>query len=98
MQRRDLRLHMVWGDTVAAGGSVDDHKERVDDLKVKLKENIDVGRVERVDVADGQVVDTYLHRQEGRGVNAVVVVLEADDPQLYTQVRQRVRPRVRVRA
>ena len=73
-------------DTVANGGSVDDHKERVDDLKVKLKENIDVGRVERVEVADGQVVDTYLHKQEGRGVNAVVVVLDGGDAELAHEV------------
>ena len=42
-------------DTVAAGGSVDDHKDLVDDFKVTLKENIEVGRVEKVDIAEGQV-------------------------------------------
>jgi len=73
-------------DAVAAGGSVDDHKERVDDLKVRLKENIDVGRVERIEVADGQIVDTYLHKQEGRGVNAVVVVLDGGDAELAHEV------------
>jgi elongation factor Ts len=73
-------------DTVAAGGSVDDHKERVDDLKVTLKENIDVGRVERVEVAPGQVVDTYLHKQEGRGVNAVIVALDGGDAELAHEV------------
>jgi len=72
--------------TVLAGGSVDEHKERIDDLKVKLKENIDVGRVTRVDVAPGQVVDTYLHKQEGRGVNAVIVVLDGGDPELAHEV------------
>lgn len=71
---------------VANGGSVDDHKERVDDLKVTLKENIDVGRVERVEVADGQIVDTYLHKQEGRGVNAVIVVLDGGDATLAHEV------------
>jgi len=73
-------------DAVAAGGSVDDHKERVDDLKVKLKENIDVGRVERVEVDAGQVVDTYLHKQEGRGVNGVIVVLDGGDVTLAHEV------------
>ncbi len=73
-------------DAVAAGGAVDDHKERVDDLKVTLKENIDVGRVERIEVADGQVVDTYLHKQEGRGVNAVVVVLDGGDAELAHEI------------
>ncbi|HEX4866305.1 MAG TPA: translation elongation factor Ts [Acidimicrobiales bacterium] len=72
--------------TVLAGGSVDEHKERVDDLKVTLKENIEVGRVVRVDVAPGQPVDTYLHKQEGRGVNAVVVVLDGGDAELAHEV------------
>jgi elongation factor Ts len=73
---------------VAAGGesAVDAHKDAVDDLKVTLKENIDLGRVVRVEVGAGQVVDTYLHRQEGRGVNAVVVVLEGGDAELAHDV------------
>jgi elongation factor Ts len=73
-------------DAVVADGSIDAHKELVDDLKVTLKENIDVGRVIRLDVAEGQVVDTYLHKQEGRGVNAVVVVLEGGDQELAHEV------------
>ena len=73
-------------DTVAAGGSVDDHKDLVDDFKVTLKENIEVGRVEKVEVADGQAVDIYLHKQEGRGVNAVIVVLDGGDEALAHEV------------
>ncbi len=73
-------------DAVASGGSVEDHKERVDDLKVKLKENIDVGRVERVEIGVGQAVDTYLHKQEGRGVNGVIVVLDGGDVALAHEV------------
>jgi elongation factor Ts len=73
-------------DTLAADGSLDAHKERVDDLKVTLKENIDVGRTERIEVADGQAVDVYLHKQEGRGVNAVVVVLDGGDEALAHEV------------
>jgi elongation factor Ts len=72
--------------TILGGGSADEHKEQVDDLKVTLKENIEVGRVVRVDVAPGQVVDTYLHRQEGRGVNAVIVVLDGGDQELAHEV------------
>jgi elongation factor Ts len=71
---------------VVADGSVDARKEQVDDLKVKLKENIDVGRVVRIDVAPGQVVDTYLHKQEGRGVNGVIVVLDGGDAELAHEV------------
>jgi elongation factor Ts len=72
--------------SVVAGGSVDEHKERVDDLKVTLKENIDVGRVLRVEVGAGQAVDTYLHKQEGRGVNAVIVVLDGGDAELAHEI------------
>ena len=61
-------------------------KERVDDLKVTLKENIDVGRVLKVDVAPGQALDTYLHKQDGRGVNAVIVVLEGGDAELAHEI------------
>jgi elongation factor Ts len=69
-----------------ADGSVDVHKERVDDLKVTLKENIDVGRVVRLEVEPGQVVDTYLHKQEGRGVNAVLVVLDGGTAELAHEI------------
>ncbi len=65
-------------DAVAAGGpgAVDGFAARIDDLKVTLKENIELGEVVHVAKADGQVVDTYLHVQDGRGVNGVIVVLE----------------------
>jgi elongation factor Ts len=71
-------------DSVAEGGegAVDAHKDAVDDLKVTLKENIEIGRVARVEASDGEVIDTYLHRQEGRGVNAVVLVLAGGTPEL----------------
>lgn len=69
-----------------AGGSTDALKEKVDDLKVTLKENIDIGRVTRVDVQPGQAVDTYLHKQEGRGVNGVIVVLDGGDEALAHEV------------
>ncbi len=47
--------------------------DEIDDMKVLLKENIELGRVVRVEPAAGSVVDTYLHRQDGRGVLGVVV-------------------------
>ncbi len=79
-----IALTQQLADSVAARGeaAVDGHKDAVDDLKVTLKENIQVGRVVQLEVAEGQVVDTYLHRQEGRGVNGVVVVLQGGTPEL----------------
>lgn len=47
----------------------------VDDLRISLKENIEVGRVIRFEKAEGSVIGTYLHQQSGRGVNAVMVEL-----------------------
>jgi len=63
-------------------GAVDSHAAELDDLKITIKENIELGRVERIDAAEGNTLDTYLHTQDGRGVNAVVVEgsgVSADD-------------------
>ena len=57
-------------------GAVDGYKDAVDDLKITTKENIELGTVVRFEAADGNVLDTYLHRQDGRGVNAVLVELQ----------------------
>jgi elongation factor Ts len=56
--------------------------EEIDRLRATLKENISVGRVIRLVAEPGQVIDTYLHQQAGRGVNAVVVVLEGGSDEL----------------
>lgn len=58
----------------------------VDDLKVTLKENIEVGQVVRFEVAAGHVADSYLHKQNGRGVNGVLVELEGGDAELAHEV------------
>jgi elongation factor Ts len=49
--------------------------DEIDTLKITLKENISVGRVVRIEAPADGVVDSYLHLQAGRGVNAVVVAL-----------------------
>jgi elongation factor Ts len=63
---------------VAAKGedAVGELSDEIDRLRTTLKENISVGRVRRLVAESGQVVDTYLHQQAGRGVNAVAVVIE----------------------
>ncbi|MEY2423609.1 MAG: elongation factor Ts [Acidimicrobiaceae bacterium] len=63
-------------------GAVDNYKDQVDDLKLTTKENIEVGKVARVEAHEGNVLDTYLHRQDGRGVNAVIIELEGGTPDL----------------
>lgn len=47
--------------------------EKIDDLKLTKKENIDIGSIELIEAAEGNLLDTYLHIQDGRGVNGVVV-------------------------
>lgn len=61
---------------------VSDRQGRLDDLKITLKENIELGQVVRVEASDDQVVDSYLHIQGGRGVNGVLVVLAGGNNQL----------------
>ena len=63
-------------------GAVDDFKDRVDDLKVSIKENIELGEVVYFDGAGGNILDTYLHVQNERGVNAVLVELAGGTDEL----------------
>ena len=60
--------------------------DAVDDLRIKLKENIELGRVVRFEAAPGHVLDTYLHVQSGRGVNGVLVELAGGTPELAHDV------------
>lgn len=54
----------------------------LDDLRIAKKENIELGQVVRFEAADGNVLDSYLHLQDGRGVNAVLVELDGGTPEL----------------
>ncbi len=67
-------VQVLAGSVLDAGvGAADRHAAEIEDLKLTLKENIQVGVVERLKAADGNILDSYMHRQDGRGVNAVVV-------------------------
>jgi elongation factor Ts len=63
-------------------GAIDSHKDAIDDLRLTLKENIEVGQVARFVAEPGHVLDAYLHIQNGRGVNGVLVELDGGDPEL----------------
>jgi elongation factor Ts len=63
-------------------GAVDSRKDAIDDLKVTLKENIELGRVMRFDAPPDHVLESYLHVQNGRGVNGVLVELAGGSPEL----------------
>ena len=50
-----------------------DHSAKIYDLKIVLKEKIEVGETIRFEAASGNVLDSYSHIQGGRGVNGVIV-------------------------
>jgi elongation factor Ts len=66
--------------------AIAERREEVERLATTLKENISVGRVYRLEAKDGEVVDTYLHQQSGRGVNAVAVVVKGGTAELAHEV------------
>ena len=66
-----------------AAGAFDD---RIDELRLSKKENISLGAVMQVRAGEGNRLDAYLHRQDGRGVNGVIVEGEGVDPEVLHQV------------
>ena len=58
----------------------------IDDLKITLKEKIELGEVVLVEAAPGNVVETYAHIQGGRGVNGVVVEMSGASAELAHDV------------
>lgn len=72
-----VRLVDDLAEALAAGGeeALAARADAVDDLKVTVKENIAVGRHARFAAEPGAVLDSYLHVQNGRGVNGVLVEL-----------------------
>jgi elongation factor Ts len=72
---------------IASGESaVAQRSSNLDDLKITLKENIDLGDVVRIEAADGNTIDSYLHLQGGRGVNAVLVEMSGASRELAHDV------------
>jgi elongation factor Ts len=57
-------------------GATAQFEGRIETLLTTLKENISLGRVYRLEAGEDEVVDTYIHLQSGRGVNAVAVVVK----------------------
>jgi elongation factor Ts len=69
---------------VAEGGedALDERQDELERLKGTLKENLSIGQVVRIEAPVDGVVDSYLHLQAGRGVNAVIVALVGGSEQL----------------
>jgi elongation factor Ts len=75
-------------DAVIAGGegAVADRKAQLEDMKITLKEKIELGEVVRIEAAGGNVLDSYLHVQGGRGVNGVIVEMSGASAELAHDV------------
>ena len=79
-----LNLTQELASLVAEHGpdAVSQKADALDDLKVTLKENIEIGEVVRIEAREGNAVDTYLHVQNDRGVNGIIVELAGGTEEL----------------
>lgn len=73
-----VALTQALADAVLVGGegAVSTLEDELDTLKIQKKENIELGVVVRFEAAEGNVLDSYLHRQDGRGVNGVLLEVQ----------------------
>ncbi len=62
------------------------HQPAIEELQITKKENIELGLVKRVVAGEGNLLDTYLHKQEGRGTNGVIVEGNAVDSETLHMV------------
>jgi elongation factor Ts len=60
-------------------GAIDGLREELDNLRITKKENIEVGAVARFEAAPGNGVDAYVHVQDGRGANGVIIEIHGAD-------------------
>jgi elongation factor Ts len=81
-------LVQAMADAVAKDGegAVASLQGRLDELKISLKENLEIGRAVRIEPAPGNAFDAYLHVQNGRGKNGVLVEISGGDDALAHQV------------
>jgi elongation factor Ts len=66
--------------------AVQQRKAAIEDLNIVIKENVQLGEVTRFEAAPGDLLDSYLHVQNDRGVNGVIVELAGGDQQLAHDV------------
>jgi elongation factor Ts len=67
-------------------GAVAARQSAIDDLKLTTKENLALGTVVRIEAGPGNLIDTYLHQQDGRGINAVIVEGHEVDPDVLHEI------------
>ena len=62
--------------------AVAERSAQLEDLKILLKEKIELGDIVRFEAASGNVLDSYIHIQGGRGVNGVLVEMSGATQEL----------------
>jgi elongation factor Ts len=69
---------------VAAKGeaATEERSKEIEDLRLTLKEHIEVGDVVRIEADPAHALDSYVHIQGGRGVNAVLVEVDGGSKEL----------------
>jgi len=74
--------------SVLADGAdaVSAHTAAIEELQITKKENIELGLLDRVEAGEGDALHTYLHQQDGRGTNGVIVVGNGVDADMLQQV------------
>jgi elongation factor Ts len=75
-------------DAVLADGEAGIEKltDDLDSLRVAKRENIELGAVVRFEAGPDSVLDTYLHRQDGRGVNGVLLEIVGADADAVREI------------
>jgi elongation factor Ts len=75
-------------DVVLSKGAaaVAERDAELEELKITLKEKIELGEVVHMAAADGNTIGSYSHIQGGRGVNGVLVELTGDNAELAHDV------------
>lgn len=83
-----VALTQRMADAVLAGGeeALSTLAEDLDTLRISKRENIEVGAVARFEAAEGNVLDTYLHMQDGRGVNGVLLEVQGASPETAREI------------
>jgi elongation factor Ts len=83
-----VELTQRLADAVLKGGpeAVADLQADLDTLRISKKENIDIGTVARFEAAEGNVLDAYLHSQDGRGTNGVLLEVAGVDEELAHEI------------
>lgn len=80
------KLVQELAEKVLAEGEDAINESMLDDQRLVTKENLALGTVVRIEAAPGNVLDTYLHAQDGRGINAVIVEGKDVDPETLHEI------------